>query len=186
MTPTWMAGARRGSLAPLMVLVLAACSPAPDGPAAAPAETVPGAGPSSDGGSPSADTTAAARSVYVPIYSRIYYGDARRTIELTATLSVRNTDALHAITIRAIRYYDSGGRLVRSEIEAPLVLGPLASRDYVVEERDRVGGAGANFIVEWSARDPVTEPVIEAVMIGQQGAQGISFTSVGRPLHPPR
>jgi hypothetical protein len=32
----------------------------------------------------------------------------------------------------------------------------------------------------------VTEPVIEAVMIGQQGAQGISFTSIGRPLHRPR
>jgi hypothetical protein len=186
MIPIWKADALRGSRVALAAVAFAACSPASDGPPPDAGAGAPAVADSSERATVSADTTTAAQSVYVPIYSRIYYGDARRTIELTATLSVRNTDDVHPITLRGIRYYDSEGRLVRSELESPLVLGPLATRDWVVEERDRAGGAGANFIVEWSARDPVTEPVIEAVMIGQQGAQGISFTSIGRPLHRPR
>lgn len=171
---------------PLAALILASCGPAPDGAGAAGEDATAGSARDSVGAQSIAiDSTAPANAVYVPIYSRIYYGDARRAIELTATLSVRNTDVASAITVTAIRYYDSEGRLVRSEIDAPLLLGPLATRDFVVEERDRTGGAGANFIVEWRAAERVSEPVIEAVMIGQQGAQGISFISVGRALTPP-
>ena len=48
----------------------------------------------------------------------------------------------------------------------------MASTEYVVEENDTAGGAGANFIVEWSASAEVTSPVVEAVMIGTVSQQG--------------
>jgi hypothetical protein len=58
----------------------------------------------------------------------------------------------------------------------------MASTDFVVEQNDTSGGAGANFVVEWSASIEVTAPVVEAVMISTASQQGISFVSVGRVL----
>jgi hypothetical protein len=52
----------------------------------------------------------------------------------------------------------------------------------VVEERDTKGGAGANFIVRWTAASPVSRPVIESVMIGTFAGNGISFLSQGRVI----
>jgi hypothetical protein len=57
----------------------------------------------------------------------------------------------------------------------------MASTDFVVTEDD-TGGAGANFIVEWSAGAEVTAPVVEAVMISTASQQGISFVSQGRVI----
>lgn len=135
---------------------------------------------------PHAGDTAAADAprhvVYVPVYSRIYFGPSRRTVPLAVTLSVRNTDPERTVTIHEVRYYDTGGTLLRSYLSAPLVLAPMASTEFVVTSDDDTGGAGANFIVQWAAAQPVAEPVIESVMIGSSGAQGISFTSPGRTL----
>lgn len=122
------------------------------------------------------------RTVYVPVYSHIFFRDERTTIQLAATLSIRNTDSKERITVTSVRYYDTEGRLQRRYVEKPLRLGPMASTDFVVEEEDTTGGSGANFIVEWEAERPVTEPVIEAVMISTRAGLGISFTSVGRVL----
>ena len=58
----------------------------------------------------------------------------------------------------------------------------MASTDFVVDEYDMTGGAGANFIVEWTASIEVTPPVVEAVMISTALQQGISFISAGRVL----
>ena len=50
--------------------------------------------------------------VYVPVYSSLYLGvSARaRTVDLAATVSVRNTSSLHPITLTWVRYYDSTGK----------------------------------------------------------------------------
>lgn len=45
--------------------------------------------------------------------------------------------------------FDSEGTLLRSYLEQPRRIGPLASTYAVIEEGDRSGGVGANFIVEW-------------------------------------
>ena len=60
------------------------------------------------------------------------------------------------------------------------MLGPLATAEFVVDESDRTGGAGASFLVEWVADGPVSAPVVEAVMISTAGQQGISFVTEGR------
>ena len=171
-----------------LLLALAACAspePAPEAPA----------GPTADervGGlaDPPPGTEAAAvgrHTVYVPAYSQIFYGDGRRTFDLTVTLSVRNTDPRRALTVGAVRYYDGDGALVREFLDAPLRLGPLASTALVVSERDRAGGVGASFLVDWhgeadTAGVAVSAPVVEAVMIGASGTQGISFVSPGRAV----
>ncbi len=122
--------------------------------------------------------------VYVPAYSHIYHQDGSRDFNLTATLSIRNTDPEYPITITEVRYYDSGGGLVRTYLAQPLELGPLASIPYVVEERDKAGGVGANFIVKWQTATRVSSPIIEAVMISTASAQGISFTTRGQVVRP--
>jgi hypothetical protein len=63
-----------------------------------------------------------------------------------------------------------------------VTLKPLESLVYIVKESDMRGGSGANFIVKWKADVPVNMPVLEAVMIGARGQQGISFTSRGREI----
>jgi hypothetical protein len=50
---------------------------------------------------------------------------------------------------------------------------------------DASGGSGANFIVQWAGPESINTPVIEAVMIGTQGSQGISFVSPGREITVP-
>ena len=127
--------------------------------------------------------TALGERVYVPIYSHIYFRNSSRDIDLAATLSIRNTDDAAPIRVTAVRYYDSEGALVRRYIDAPRLVGPMASTDFLVEQQDDTGGAGANFIVEWQADRAVTPPVIEAVMIGAASSQGISFVTQGRVLH---
>lgn len=120
------------------------------------------------------------QTVYVPVYSHIYSGNRERPFYLAVTLSIRNTDTAGSITLHAVDYYDSSGKLVKPYLEKQQVLGPMASLRYVVGESDTTGGSGANFIVRWEAENSVNQPIIESVMIGTQSQQGISFTSRGQ------
>ena len=147
--------------------------------------------PVEGGESPAADSrqvaaleagTVVGETVYVPVYSHIFFQDGGREIDLTATLSLRNTDPDRAVTIGDVQYRDSDGELVRRY--EPVVLPPLASRSYVVAEQDRAGGVGASFVVQWGPDAEVSAPVIEAVMIGTAGSQGISFVSRGQAVRP--
>lgn len=120
------------------------------------------------------------QTVYVPIYSHIYSGDRERPVLLTATLSIRNTDPRHQITITVVDYYDSNGRLIKHFLDQPLQLTGMASTRFVIGESDKSGGSGANFIVKWTAQGKIVPPIIEAVMISTKMQQGISFISRGQ------
>ena len=124
------------------------------------------------------------RTVYVPVYSSIYTGlDIRqKLVDLAATVSIRNVSTQHPVVLNFVRYYDSGGKLVREYLKAPAELGPLASVEFVIQRLDTTGGPGANCLVQWVGPAGVDEPLIEAVMIGQSGNAGISFTSSGRAI----
>ena len=54
-------------------------------------------------------------TIYVPVYSSLYLGVTNRasTVDLAATVSVRNVSAAHPITLDWVRYYDSVGKEVR-------------------------------------------------------------------------
>lgn len=122
--------------------------------------------------------------VYVPVYSHVYHGDRERPILLAATVSIRNTDPGHPITLTQADYYDSEGRLIRSYLTQPLTLRPLASTRFVVRESDTKGGSGAHFLVRWQAGAEVNPPIVESVMLGTAIQQGISFSSRGVPIRP--
>lgn len=120
--------------------------------------------------------------LYVPVYSHIFHRTGEREFDLTATLSIRNTSPTTVLRIREIDYFDSEGTLLRSFLDQPRRLSPLASTYVVIDERDRSGGVGANFIVTWESESPLTPPVVEAVMISTQSGQGVSFTSPARAI----
>jgi hypothetical protein len=126
--------------------------------------------------------TVTGQTIYVPVYSHIYYQDRERVINLTVTLSVRNADPQHPIQIDSVQYYDAKGQLVRNELTAPQPLAPLAALNFVVDEDDTTGGTSASFLVQWRSAAQAMPPVVEAVMISAASTQGISFVTVGRVI----
>lgn len=135
-----------------------------------------------DGVDSARTTEALGQVLYVPVYSHIFHRAEGRTFDLTATLSIRNVSPTHRITIREVDYFDSAGTILKSYVNRPRSLGPLASTYVVIEEEDRTGGVGANFIVTWDSEQPATPPVVEAVMISTRGGQGVSFISPARVI----
>lgn len=135
---------------------------------------------------PAAPTSVAiSQTVYVPIYSHVY-SDQGREQALEATLSLRNTDPDRSIVIKSIRYYDNEGSLLREYLEAPVLLKPLASTDFLVERRDMAGGVGANFLVDWVAEEVVSTPIIEAIMVSYGGNKAFAFSRAGHPIASPQ
>ncbi len=116
--------------------------------------------------------------VYVPIYSDIYNKTKDFRFLLTATLSIRNTSAKDSLFIKNADYYDTQGNFVRSYIKRPIYLKPLESIEYVIEEKDTLGGSGANFLITWGAHNSV-KPIFQGVMVGISGQQGFAFTTDG-------
>ncbi|MGB5895175.1 MAG: DUF3124 domain-containing protein [Ignavibacteriaceae bacterium] len=121
------------------------------------------------------------QTVYVSIYSNIFSGPKKVPLELASMLSIRNTDPKHSITILSADYYDSSGKKVERYIKNPVKLNPLASTHYYIKEYDTKGGPGANFIVKWSAKNKVNQPIIEGLMIGL-GGKGVAFICPGQVI----
>ena len=120
--------------------------------------------------------------VYVPVYASLYLGVSTRTqtVGLAATVSVRNTSSVHPINLQWVRYYDSSGKKVRDYLDKPASLSPLGAVEFVIQRADIAGGPGANFLIRWDGPADVDQPLIEAVMFGQSGSAGVSFTSRGQ------
>lgn len=112
--------------------------------------------------------------VYVPIYSHVYEGQGKE-LQLSCTLSIRNTDPKHKMTLSGIHYYNTEGKLIKEYLESPVELAALGTANYFVQQSDTTGGSGANFIVEWVADEPVLAPVIESVMMVRSGTGMTSF-----------
>ncbi len=136
-------------------------------------------------GSSWADTgieTSKGQTVYVPLYSHVYAADNERPFQISATVSVRNTDMEDSITLIVVDYYDNDGKLLHTYVEKPVTIKPLGSVHYKIKESDRAGGFGANFIIKWESKTVVNAPIIESVMISTRMAQGISFVSRGKVI----
>ena len=122
------------------------------------------------------------QTIYVPAYSHIYSGNREQPFLLAATLSIRNIDPNHQIKITIVNYYETQGKLLKKYLNKPVILTPLESLRYIIPEKDKSGGSGANFIVEWKSDKFVNPPIVESIMIGTQNQQGVSFTSRGRVI----
>jgi hypothetical protein len=127
------------------------------------------------------ETRALSETVYVPAYSHIHTHQKVRQA-LASTLVVHNADPEVEIEVLGVRYHDRDGKLVRAFLDDPVTLKPFQSSNYLTQISESAGGVGANYIVEWRAAEPAISPIIEAVMIGGSGTQGISFISPGRVI----
>ncbi len=108
------------------------------------------------------------QTIYVPAYSHIYSGNREKPFLLTVTLSIRNIDPKHQIRITVVDYYETQGKRLKKYLNGPKIIRPLESLRYVIPEKDKSGGSGANFIVEWKSDKWVNPPIVESIMIDTQ------------------
>lgn len=119
---------------------------------------------------------------YLPVYSDIYHQDGTKRFPITATISIRNTSLADSAYIQSATYHDSFGKLLRSYLDSTLLLLPMESIEFVVEEGEKAGGAGANFIIDWAATTYNDQILIQSIMIGTYGQQGISFLTEAKVI----
>lgn len=119
---------------------------------------------------------------YLSVYSQIYSLTEHKTHNLTATVSMRNTSLTDSLYITRADYYNTGGELLRSYFDHPIYIAPMETVEIVIDEEDREGGTGANFLFQWHAVGTAAKPLFEAVMISTSGQQGLSFTTRGIQL----
>ena len=122
-------------------------------------------------------------TTYLPIYSQIYSESEHRIHDLAATVSMRNTSRTDTIYVRNAEYYNTAGNLIRSYFDQMIFIAPMETVEIVIDQVDREGGSGANFMFDWIAKTESNEPFFEAVMISTLSTQGISFTSRGIRVH---
>lgn len=122
------------------------------------------------------------RTVYVPAYSTIRITSGRSRVDLATTLSIHNTSRDKPLVLERVDYHNTDGGLIQTYLDEPVALKPLGTIEMFIAGEDRRAGMGANFMVDWAADGPISEPVIEAVMIGTQGTATYSFVSHGRAL----
>jgi hypothetical protein len=120
------------------------------------------------------------RTVYVPAYSAIRVMSGRTRVELATTLSIHNTSRDKPLLLERVDYHNTEGELVQAHLSEPVALKPLGTIEIFVAHEDVRGGTGANFIVEWAGDNLISEPIMEAVMVGSLGTTSYSFVSQGR------
>jgi len=118
-------------------------------------------------------------TTYLSVYSNIYSRTEHQSKELTATISMRNINSSDSIYIHKAEYFNTKGEHIRTYFDFPIFIAPLETVEIVIDEMDREGGSGANFLFDWSVPEGTHEPYFEAVMISSNGQQGLSFTTRG-------
>tara|TARA_R110000868_G_scaffold96270_5_gene264824 strand:+ start:3898 stop:4416 length:519 start_codon:yes stop_codon:yes gene_type:complete len=120
---------------------------------------------------------------YLSIYSQIYSETEHRILNLTATVSLRNINVKDTIFIDKATYYNTHGEAIRTYFDKTIFIAPMETVEIVIDESDKEGGTGANFLFNWSIKPNSTEPFFESVMLSTSGQQGISFTTQGKTVH---
>ena len=121
----------------------------------------------------------ASGQTYLSVYSQIYSSTEHRTHNLTVTVSMKNININDSVYIEKATYYNTKGALIRTYFSKPIYLAPLETVEIVIDEVDKHGGTGANFVFDWKKKQTVNDPHFESVMISTSGQQGLSFTSQG-------
>jgi hypothetical protein len=122
-------------------------------------------------------------TTYLSVYSQIYDQSEHRTYDLTATVSLRNTNRSDTVFIDKAEYFNTAGESTRTYFDQPIYIAPMETVEIVIDEWDREGGTGANFLFGWTTKPNLNEPLFEAVMISTSGQQGISFTTSGKRIN---
>ena len=131
---------------------------------------------------PSLQTLRTRHTVYVAAYSTVRLASGKAKVNLATTLTIHNTSEKTPLILLRVDYFDTAGKLLHHYLTSPVAIRPLGSAETFVPAEDTRGGTGANFVVEWAADGQITEPLIEAVMVGTIGTSGYSFTSRGKTM----
>lgn len=118
-------------------------------------------------------------ATYLPVYSEIYQSSENKTYPLTVTVSIRNMNPTDTLYVLNAKYFNTAGDLLRSYFDSPIYLKPMETIEIVIDENDKEGGTGANFLFDWAIKKNSIEPLFEAVMISTTGQQGLSFITKG-------
>ncbi|QQO13297.1 DUF3124 domain-containing protein [Bradyrhizobium diazoefficiens] len=118
---------------------------------------------------------------YVPAYSSVAMSQGKLRVDFSVTLSVHNASETEALVVKRIAYFDTAGKQVETYLKAPVALKPLATISIFIPTDDVRGGTGANFLVDWAATGEISEPVVEALMVGGVANAHYAFISQGRP-----
>ncbi|MBT8282180.1 MAG: DUF3124 domain-containing protein [Muriicola sp.] len=118
-------------------------------------------------------------STYLSVYSQIYSQTEHVTHDLTATVSMRNFNRKDTVYLTSAQYFDTKGNLIRTYFNRAIFIAPMETIEIVIDENDKEGGTGANFLFDWTTAYGIHEPHFEAVMISTSGQQGLSFASQG-------
>ena len=121
-------------------------------------------------------------TTYLSIYSQIYSEKEKRTHDLTVTVSIRNTDHDQRIYLTGASLYDSKGEKIKNYLSSPAYIDPMETVEIIIDEKDKSGGTGGNFLFHWQKEASANAPLFEAVMISTVGQQGLSFTTTGVDL----
>ncbi|GJM29706.1 MAG: hypothetical protein DHS20C17_23410 [Cyclobacteriaceae bacterium] len=118
------------------------------------------------------------QNIYVPAYSYLP-GIGGSKFSLSILLSIRNTDPNSSISLTKVDYYDTDGQLAKRFLLNTIIIAPMETKEYFIEQSDQLGGSGANFFINWNADSFVYEPVVEALMYGMSEGQSMEFKSQG-------
>lgn len=118
---------------------------------------------------------------YVPAYSSVAMSQGKLRVDFSVTLSVHNASETQALVLKRIAYFDTAGKQVETYLKVPVALKPLATVSIFIPTDDVRGGTGANFLVDWAATGEISEPVVEALMVGGVANAHYAFISQGRP-----
>ena len=122
-----------------------------------------------------------AQTLFVPGYSEVLTHEGSSE-PLASTLYVHNIDPKQSIAVLEIEYLDTDGGLVKRHLDDAKVLEPFQSMRVLVPIGSTQNTHGGNFVVKWEAEEAVLQPIVEALIVGGNGTQGISFISKARVL----
>jgi hypothetical protein len=119
--------------------------------------------------------------IHLPVFGYVSTLKAGRTLELTATVTIHNTSDQYPIVLLDVQHVDDQGKLQAHLIDEALEISPLGTVRWVIPGRNASLGIAHSLRLEWGSRQAsLSDPIVEAVMIGTQSGQGASFTTEGK------
>ncbi|WP_334539454.1 DUF3124 domain-containing protein [Bradyrhizobium sp. AZCC 1708] len=95
------------------------------------------------------------------------------SIPYASTASARTTGGIEQnfansrpLIPQRIAYFDTSGKMAGSYLKSPIALKPFATVEVFIAADDVRGETGANFVVDRAATGEITEPTVEALMVG--------------------
>ena len=128
------------------------------------------------------------QTLYLPIYSHMLYGNIGKSgkasnAQLSALVSIRNTDGKRPLRILSARYYDTQGKLLAERVATPVTLAPYGTLELFIELNDASGGSGANFVIKWDAEQAINPPLVESLHANMDGGKAVIFMTQSVPVN---